>query len=114
MDMTRKSLILLLMILSSFLFETKIFCQNQGDRWEMIGYLSPSGKILMEHDEYEISMIATSVEIKVKQSLRVDIFTILGKSVISQNLEPGLYSFTPTKHGLYIIKTQYGSCKVSL
>lgn len=90
------------------------FSQSFNNQWESLGLSSPPGKTIMVHDDCEVLLSSSGLVIKVDRPLKVEIFTLLGKPVSAQILEPGNYSFSPSKHGVYIIKTQSGSCKVTL
>ncbi|MCH5233391.1 MAG: hypothetical protein J1E78_07085 [Muribaculaceae bacterium] len=112
--MTKKFFVAIILFVAAFLGTPRILAQIQMGRLEPISVVTPSAKIIMSQGDCEVRMTSQTIEIVVSAVLRVDIFTLLGKPVVSQILDPGAYSFKPDKHGLYIIKTPEGSCKVSL
>lgn len=91
-----------------------IYPQSLNNQWENIGLSSPSGKVIISQDDCEVLLSSVGLVVKATKTIRIEIFTLLGKPVSAQILEPGNYSFSPSKHGVYIIKTQTASCKVSL
>ena len=52
--------------------------------------------------------------VKVNQNVEIRIFTILGKLLSHQQLEPGIYQCEIDSHGVYIIKTDETTCKIGI
>ena len=90
------------------------YAQSNQSRWEPARNISVNMKQVMKHPRIEVFTAPSQISITVNQPVNVKIFTILGKLVSSQNLEPGTYDYHLNPHGVYIIKAAEITCKVAI
>ena len=90
------------------------FEQAPSRHWQEAKTISGNFKAVSALPDLEIFSAPNIVMIKVNKTTEVRIFTILGKLISSQRLEPGIFEYKLDAHGIYIIKTEDSSCKVAL
>ena len=88
--------------------------QSQHTHWEPVKTMGQNLKCVMNHDDISVFSAPSLITVSVNQQVNIQIFTILGKLVSSQTLEPGIYEFRLNPHGIYIVKTTETTCKVAI
>lgn len=91
-----------------------LYAQSSNLKWEAVKAMTNNMKHIAKENDIEVFSAPSLVFINVNRNVKVQIFTILGKLVSSQNLEPGSYEFKLETHGVYIIKTPETTCKVAI
>lgn len=87
---------------------------ESGQGWEETQSITGNFKAILAQPDIEVFSAPYTVMMKVNHEVDVRIYTILGKLVSSEHLNPGIYKYTHEAHGIYIIKTDETSCKVAI
>lgn len=82
--------------------------------WQETKSLSHNLKAVSATEEVEVFSAPNVIMVKVNKPCEIRIFTILGKLVSAQKLEPGIFEYHLDTHGIYIIKTENSSCKIAI
>lgn len=108
-------------LLSSLVFAGLIlsapttYAQTQNPRqWQEVKTVNSNYKAVSSLPDIEVFNAPNVIMVKVAATTEVRIFTILGKLISSQKLQPGIYEFHMDSHGIYIIKTEGSSCKIAI
>ena len=83
-------------------------------QWQEAKSITGNFKAISSQPDIEVFSAPNVIMVKVNQNVQVRIFTILGKLISDQHLEPGIFQFHLDSHGIYIIKTDETSCKIAL
>ncbi|MCH5231421.1 MAG: hypothetical protein J1F43_06460 [Muribaculaceae bacterium] len=101
--------------ISAVLFATPLlFAQSQQKGWHEAKNITANFKAVSSLSDIEVFSAPNMIMLKVNQPTEVRIFTILGKLVSSQYLEPGVFQYHLDAHGIYLIKTEQSSCKIAV
>lgn len=71
-------------------------------------------KSIVKETEFEIKAASGMLFVSNTQPVQIKIFTILGRLVNSETLQPGTSRFTLPVHGVYIVKIGDITCKVAV
>lgn len=71
-------------------------------------------KSVMKDVEFEVKAASNSIIVQNNHPVQIKIFTILGRLVSSETLQPGSAKFTLPAHGVYIVKIGDLTCKVAV
>lgn len=88
--------------------------QTHENQWHEAKSISGNFKAVTSLPDIEIFSAPNTIMLKVNQNVEVRLFTILGKLISQQHLEPGIFQYDIESHGIYIIKTDKSSCKVAI
>ena len=88
--------------------------QTHVKSWQTAKSISGNFKAVTSQPDIEVFSAPNTIMIKVNQGTEVRLFTILGKLIHAQKLEPGLFEYHVESHGIYIIKTEDSSCKIAI
>lgn len=106
--------ILWLIVILSCATGTYCYAQSHVSHWQETKSISGNFKAVSSQPEIEIFSAPNYIILKVNQGVDVRLFTILGKLISSQHLEPGIFQYHLDSHGIYIIKTGETSCKIAI
>lgn len=112
MKRMRKILIIFSLAVNSAILSS--FAQSGSPQWEVAKSISDNVKQVSAQSDIHVYTAPSRIILNVSQPVNVKIFTILGKQVSSQKLEPGIYEYRLNPHGIYIIKTNETTCKVAI
>lgn len=103
---------LLLLCVMAMDFMPAVAAQRQ---WEEVTHL-PSQPVEHGGDSDDISVYTADgyVYITVRQTSPVKLFTILGQLIVQQNLRPGTYRFRLANRGIYLLKTDTVTRRLTL
>lgn len=104
--------ITILMIATAFIGSG--FAQNNVGKWEPVKEIETNLRLVSKQPNIEVFSQPSRITVTVHTPINVKIFTILGKLVSTQDLEPGIYEYKLNTHGIYIIKTSETTCKVAI
>lgn len=90
------------------------FAQSSSKIWQEAKSINGNFKAVSSQPALEIFSAPNVIMVKISHPTEIRIFTILGKLISSQFLEPGIYQYNLDSHGIYIIKTDDISCKVAI
>ena len=88
--------------------------QTHAKSWQAAKSISGNFKAVSSQPDIEVFSAPNTIMLKVNQGTEVRLFTILGKLILAQKLEPGLFEYRLESHGIYIIKTDESSCKIAI
>lgn len=71
-------------------------------------------KTVVKDSEFEIKATSGMLLVNNSQPVQIKIFTILGRLVNSDTLQPGTSRFILPVHGVYIVKVGDITCKVAV
>ena len=71
-------------------------------------------KSVMKDVEFEVKTTSGAIVVQNNQPVQIKIFTILGRLINSETLQPGSSRFTLPAHGVYIVKIGDLTCKVAV
>ena len=108
--------LLRLSLLSGLLFLAPAisFAQSHPDRWLEAKAVATNCKAVADLKDIEVFSAPNTIMVKVNHQTQIRLFTILGKIIHEQRLNPGIYEFHLDSHGIFIIKTDESSCKVAI
>ncbi|MCH5236696.1 MAG: hypothetical protein J1E95_02730 [Muribaculaceae bacterium] len=84
------------------------------NQWEQIETIGEGVKPISKQQDIEVFSAPSVIKVNVTRTLKIEIFTILGKLISSQELEAGNYEFRMNSHGVYIVKTAESTSKVAI
>lgn len=90
------------------------FAQNQSKKWVEAKNINANFKAVSSQPEIEVFSAPNIIMVKVNKETEIRLFTILGKLISTQKLEPGIFEFHLDSHGIYIIKTETSSSKIAI
>lgn len=82
--------------------------------WEPVKTEYANAKTIIKDTEFEIKVIPGAILVTANHPIQIKIFTILGREVSSETLQPGSSRFTLAAHGVYIVKIGDVTCKVAV
>lgn len=82
--------------------------------WEPAKSEYAGGKTIIKETEFEIKVMPGVIMVNANHPVQIKIFTILGRVVNSETLQPGASRFTLPAHGVYIVKIGDITCKVAV
>lgn len=88
--------------------------QSQEKGWHETKNISSNFKAISSQPDLEVFSAPYVIMLKVNKPTEVRTFTILGKLISSEHLDPGIYEFRMETHGIYIIKTDQYSFKLAI
>lgn len=91
---------------------TKGMCAEH--QWQEAKAINGNFKAVSSQPDIEVFSAPNVIMIKVNHNVDVRVFTILGKLISEEHLEPGIFQYNVDSHGIYIIKTQESSCKIAI
>lgn len=91
-----------------------IFAQSQSKFWQEAKNINGNFKAVSSLPDIEVFSAPNVIMLKVNSPTDVRLFTILGKIISSQHLEPGIFEYHLEAHGIYIVKTEVSSCKIAI
>ena len=103
-----KKILILLIIFSAATLSA------QEIKWQESDFIANWLNPVADNDDIEIYTKPGVIIVKVKKETFISLYTILGKPLGTQNLEPGIYEMPLNSHGVFIVKTEGSSCKISL
>lgn len=71
-------------------------------------------KSVIKDNELEIMTLPSCIIVNTGHKINIQVFTILGRLVSAETLQPGLSRLTVGAHGIYIIKAGELTCKVAI
>lgn len=83
-------------------------------RWETVKTEITDAKSVVKDTDFEIKTSSSSIIIITNHSIRIQVFTILGRLVNTETLQPGYSRLTLPAHGVYIVKIGSTTCKVAV
>ena len=112
MKSLRKILIGLIMLTG--MASSLCVAQTHVNQWLETKSISGNFKAVVSQPDIEVFSAPNNIIIKVNYGVDVRLFTILGKLISVQHLEPGIFQYHLDSHGIYIIKTGETSCKIAI
>lgn len=100
------------LIMSIWILSGNVHAENKN--WETIKRDTSEAKQIAKGEEIEIMTFPSQIIISTTRPTKIEIFTILGRLVSEENLNPGTYQFTLNVHGVYIVKAGDMTCKVAI
>lgn len=110
----RKFIISIFMILSLLTAAPLGIAQTSTPQWENAEAITGNFKAVASNPEFEVFSAPNVIMLKVNKEIDVRVFTILGKLISAQHLQPGIFQCNLDSHGIYIIKTDKASCKLAI
>lgn len=83
-------------------------------RWETIKTEVSEAKSVVKDTDFEIKTASSSIIINTNHSVKIQVFTILGRLVSSETVQPGISRLTLPAHGVYIVKIGTLTCKIAV
>lgn len=88
--------------------------QTYSKQWQNAKNIEGNYKAVSSQPDIEVFSAPNMIMVKVNHETEVRLFTILGKLIHAQKLEPGIFEYHLETHGIYIIKTDSSSCKIAI
>ena len=82
--------------------------------WEPLKTEQSDAKSVLVVEDAEILTQPSKIIITINRRQKIEVFTILGRLVSAEILEPGSYVFPVGVHGIYIIKVGEQTCKIAI
>lgn len=82
--------------------------------WERMKAYSIEAKSVAKEESIEILATRNDIIVSTSQPVEIKIFTILGRLVTADSLEPGVSRYHISAHGVYIVKAGELTCKVAI
>lgn len=112
--MNKKWILTGLFLMGFHLLSPCLYAQNSENQWEEAKSINSNFKAISSQPDIEVFSAPNVVMVKANHNVEIRIFTILGKLLSQQHLEPGIYQYHIDSHGIYIIKTNESSCKIAI
>ena len=109
-----KTKILLPAVFFLSLLPLNTLAQSHERQWTVTKNIEGNFKAVTSQPDIEVFSSPNVILLRANQPVEVRLFTILGKLISAQKLEPGLYEYHLDSHGIYIIKTSETSCKIAI
>jgi len=71
-------------------------------------------KSIVKDKEIEIMTLPSCIIVNTSHKIQIQVFTILGRLVSAETLQPGVSRLTVGAHGVYIVKAGELTCKVAI
>lgn len=101
-------------IMAASLFAMPTHSYGHDNKWEPIEKVDDEVKKISKHENLEVFSAPNVIMVTVDTPMKIEIFTILGRLVVSQHLQPGSYEFKINTHGVYLVKTEGSTSKVAI
>lgn len=85
-----------------------------GRGWEPVKTERNDTKGVVRENELEIKSAPGIIQISTNHPVQIKIFTILGRLISSETVNPGIQQFQVPTHGVYIVQTGTLTCKVAV
>ncbi len=82
--------------------------------WEPLKAAREDARLVVREAEIEVSSAPGVIQVSSNRAVQIKIFTILGRIVSSETLQPGIMQFRVPAHGVYIVKAGTLTCKVAV
>lgn len=82
--------------------------------WEPVRTEYSSAKKILKETDFEIRVSPGVIMVSANREVQIKIFTILGRLVNSETLQPGTSRLTLPAHGVYIVKVNDITCKIAV
>lgn len=112
--MIKKLFVIISLLLAALCCSPRIFAQNHEMGWHEAKNITGNFKAVSTHPDIEVFSAPNVIMVKVNHGVDIRVFSILGKLISEERLEPGIYQFTIESHGIYIVKTSETSCKLAI
>ncbi|MDE6237038.1 MAG: T9SS type A sorting domain-containing protein [Muribaculaceae bacterium] len=83
-------------------------------RWEAVKTERTDAKTVVKETEIEIRTADSTIIVISNHTVQIKIFTILGRLVSNEILQPGISQISLPAHGVYLVKTGNITCKVAI
>lgn len=112
MSITRRTLISFM--LAAFALAAPAVAHAASKGWEQVKSEHRDAKSVAKEAEIEIMTAPSMIIINTNHQVQIKVFTILGRLVSSETIQPGISQLTVGAHGVYIIKVGELTCKVAI
>lgn len=112
MSVKFRRLLLILVTITAGLLPA--FPQPPDKEWQEAKTINANFKAVSSQPDIDVFSAPNIIMLKVNRSTDVRVFTILGKLLSNQHLEPGIFQLHLESHGIYLIKTDQSSCKIAI
>ena len=102
------------LVLGCCLSTSLFYAQNNTQHWQEAKTISGNFKAISSLPDLEVFSAPNTIMLKVNREVEIRLFTILGKLISVERLEPGIFIYRIDSHGIYIIKTTDSSCKIAI
>ncbi len=82
--------------------------------WEPVRQEVRDAKSVVKDDDIEIFTMPSCIIVNSSKKIQIRVFTILGRLVSEDTLQPGVSRLSVGAHGVYIIKAGELTCKVAV
>lgn len=84
-------------------------------QWEEVTNLPvPAVDHNPEPDDVSVYIFDGYVYVTLRQTTPIKLFTILGQLIVQQNLKPGTYRFRIVNRGIYLLKTDTSTRRITI
>ena len=90
------------------------YVYSHENQWEPIENVGDDAKPVSRQPDVAVFTAPSVIKVSVAKPLKIEIFTILGKLVSTEQLQAGNYEFKMNSHGVYIVKVGDLTCKVAV
>lgn len=87
---------------------------SAAPKWESVKSERADAKSVVKDTELEIKTASSTIIVTTNHSVQIKVFTILGRLVSSETLQPGTSQIQLPAHGVYIVKAAGLTCKVAI
>ncbi len=101
-------------LIAALLAVTSAGASAASKGWEPVKSEYHDAKSVAKEDEVEIKTASSLIIVTASHPVHIKVFTILGRLVSEETLQPGTSQLTVGAHGVYIVKVGEITCKVAL
>ena len=101
-------------LIAALLAVTSAGASAASKGWEPVKSEYHDAKSVAKEDEVEIKTASSLIIVTASHPVHIKVFTILGRLVSEETLQPGTSQLAVGAHGVYIVKVGEITCKVAL
>lgn len=110
--MKRKLLIFIIMMSAAAFVSQPVYAAAKD--WEQPKTEHRDAKSIVKEAEIEILTAPSTIIVVSSHQVQIKVFSILGRLISAETLQPGTSQLTVGAHGVYIIKAGELTCKVAV
>ncbi len=102
------------MLLFAAMIPPAVYASGESISWETMTGTTVEAKSVAKESGIEILAAPSCIIVNSPRQVQIKVFSILGRLVSSETLQPGSSRLRIAAHGVYIVKAGEITCKVAI